>query len=214
MKNLIYLIFLLPISIVGQLTSDSIQSEVKTFVTDSSANNYWKKVYITRDGYTKEDYTKEELRLFYYSQGFKNVKWAPFPTLSLFEDRIKMIQAANSNKCKKVLKIAAELVEKNPFDLTTLIYYSMCLNKMNHDINNIYYSRMRMIVESILNTGDGTSSSTAIKISNIGDDGLLIGFLDFKGKRIGDQTIDGKVYSVWEDSQGNKLYFEYVFVFL
>ena len=214
MQKILILILLIPISTFGQVSSDDLQSEVETFVTDSSANIYWKKIYTTREKDEKADFTKEELRLFYYSQGLKNVKLTPFPSLLFDQDRIQMIQAANSNRCKKVLKIAPVILDKNPFDLTTLIYYSMCLDKINGDTENIYYSRMRKIVESILKTGDGTSTSTAIKIANIGDDGLLVGFLGFIGNPIGDQTIDGEIYSVWEDSQGNKLYFDYVFIFL
>lgn len=213
MQKILILILFLPICVFGQVASGDIQSEVETFVTDSTANRYWKKVYTAREK-SKEDFTKDELRLFYYSQGLKNVKLTPFPSLLLNQSRMKMIQHANSNRCKKVLKIAPELIKKNPFDLTTLVYYSMCLDKTNDDTENIYYSRMRKIVESILNTGDGTSTSTAIKIVNIGDDGLLVGFLGFMGNPIGDQTIDGEIYSVWEDSQGNKLYFDYVFIFL
>ena len=214
MQKILILILLIPISTFGQVSSYDIQSEVETFVTDSSANIYWKKIYTTQEKDEKADFTKEELRLFYYSQGLKNVKLTPFSSLLFDQDRMKMIQAANSNRCKKVLKIAPVLLEKNPFDLTTLIYYSMCLDKINDDTENIYYTRMTKIVESILNTGDGTSPLEAIKIANIGDDELLIGFLGFRGKKIGDHTIDGEIYSVWEDSLGKKLYFDYVFIFL
>jgi hypothetical protein len=213
LHKILIALFFLPISTFGQISSDDIVSEVEAFATDSSATSYWKRIYTEREK-SKEDYTKEELRLFYYSQGLKNVNLTPFPSLLLDQNRMKMIQAANSNRCKKVLKIAPELIKKNPFDLATLVYYSMCLDKKDNDTQNIYYSRMRKIVESILNTGNGTSPSTAIKIANIGDDGLLVGFLGFRGNPIGDQTIDGEIYSVWEDSKGKRLYFDYVFIFL
>jgi len=213
MKKILIIILFLPIFTFGQTSSNDIKSEIETFVTDTSSNRYWKKIYAAREK-NEKDFTKEELRLFYYSQGLKNVKLTPFPSLLLDQDKMKMIQAANSNRCKKVLKIAPELIEKNPFDLTTLVYYSMCLDKTTGDTENIYYSRMRKIVESIFETGDGTSPSTSIKIANMRDDGILVGFLGFRGNRVGEKTIDGEIYSVWEDSQGNKLYFDYVFIFL
>ncbi|MFT5972404.1 MAG: hypothetical protein ACI9CP_001749 [Cryomorphaceae bacterium] len=213
MQKIFFLFLFLPVFTFGQSFSDDIESEVKTFVTDSSSNRYWKKIYAVHEKSEKE-YTKDELRLFYFSQGLKNVNLTPFPSLILDPDRLKMKQAANSNRCKKVLKIAPQLIEKNPFDLTTLVYYSMCVDKKTADTDNIYYSRMKKIVESILETGDGTSPSTAIKIANIGDDEILVGFLGFTGNKIGEPTIDGDIYSVWEDSQGTKLYFDYVFIFL
>lgn len=211
-KTLIILLFL-PVFTFGQSSSDDIELEIRTFVTDSSSNQYWKKIYAGREK-SGDEFTKNELRLFYFSQGLKNVKLTPFPSLSLNQDMLKMIHAANTNRCKKVLKIAPTLIEKNPFDLTTLVYYSMCLDKTTADTDNIYYRRMRKIVESILESGDGISPSTAIKIANVGDDEILVGFLGFAGNKVGEPTINGEIYSVWEDLQGTKLYFDYVFIFL
>ncbi|WP_338791779.1 DUF4919 domain-containing protein [Bernardetia sp. MNP-M8] len=121
---------------------------------------------------------------------------------------------ANSNRLKKAKNIGMKLIQENPFDLGTLIYLSMCLGKLEGNTENKYYLRMKAIVQSILYTGDGNTSESSIKISNIGDDGLLVGFLGFNGKRIEDSNIDGKMFSLWESSSGRKLYFEYVFIFL
>lgn len=213
MHKLVFFFLFIPLFAFGQHWSNDIESEITTFVTDSSSNLYWKKIYANRVK-SEADFTKEELRLFYFAQGLKNIKMSPFPSLFLDQNKWKMIEAANANQCKKVVKIASQLIEKNPFDLTTLVYYSMCLDKTTGKTDNIYYSRMRKIVESILDTGDGRSPGTAIKIANIGDDELLVGFLRFKGHKIGEQTIEGQIYSVWEDSKGNRLYFDYVFIFL
>ena len=213
MQKILIIFLFLPVFTFGQSSTYDIESEVKTFVTDSSSNRYWKKIYAVHEK-SGEEFSKDELRLFYFSQGLKNVKLTPLPSLFLDKDKLKMIQAANSNRCKKVLQIAPQLIQKNPFDLTTLVYFSMCLDKTTAGTDNIYYSRMRKIVESILETGDGTSPSTAIKIANIGDDEILVGFLGFAGNKVGEPTIDGDIYSVWQDSQGIKLYFDYVFIFL
>ena len=213
MRNIIIILLILPICIFGQKSAEEIKSEVKSFVKDSTLDQYWKKVYET--GINSEDgFLKDELRLFYYSQGLKSVKLTPFPSLLLNKDRMKMIRAANSNRCKKAIQIGGALIEKNPFDLTTLVYYSMCLDKAKGDIQNVCYSRMIKIVESIFETGDGASPMTSIKIANIGDDEVLVGFLGFRGSQVGEKIIDGKIYPIWEDSQGNLLYFEYVFIFI
>lgn len=211
--KIIIVVLLIPTFSTGQTTSKELESEIETFVTDSTSDIYWKKIYFEKEQ-SEQEFSKQELKLFYYAQGLKNVKLTPFPSLLLDQDRIKMVQIANSGACNKVIKIASELVEKNPFDLTTLIYYSMCLDKKRGDTDNIYYSRMRKIVESILESGDGLSPSSAIKIANIGDDHTLIGFMDFRGNQPSEKSIDGETYSIWEDFEGSKLYFQYTFIFL
>lgn len=214
MKTVLTLIFFAIGITLGysQNLNKSLEDNVKVFVLDSTSNNYWKNVYaklVKSEGRINS----EECMLFYYSNGVKSIKSKPFPSLSLNMDRQKMFNYANSGKLKKAKELGLELIKKNPFDIGTLIYLSMAIDKLENNTSNEYYQRMKCIVDSIFGAGDGKTPETAYKISEMGDDEILIGFTGFRGKKLGTQNIQDKTFSVWENHLGEKLYFEYLFIF-
>ena len=214
MKKLILFLILAVYVSVGysQISSDEIEDKVKAFVTDTSSNDYWKNVY-EEFKESEESASSEDFLLFYYSNGVKDIKSRPFPSVYLNQNRLKMIEYSNRNKLKKVKTIGLDLIEINPFDIGTLIYLSMSIDKLENNTDNKYYKRMKSILDVIFSTGDGLTPETAIKISEIDDDEVLIGFTGFNGIKMGEKEIDGKYLSVWQNQIGDKMYFEYVFLF-
>lgn len=193
------------------LTSDQIKKDILTFNNDSNSVDYWKKiktVFDTNEG----QMTEHQYYLLYYMQGVKPKNL--YPSLFLNEKRNQLEIMTNSGRYKKAIKIGEELVKINPVDITTLVCLSMSLDKLNKDNQNIYYNRMRNIITSILKSGNGRKPETAIKITNINDDKAIIGFTGFSGTRRSEQSVGDKNYSVWENKFGDKLYFEYVLLFL
>ena len=66
-------------------------------------------------------------------------------------------------------------------------------------------------MQSIFETGKGDSYESSIKISNIRDDGVLVALRKFNGKQY-EEEVDDKIFSIWQNNLGEKLYFEYVLI--
>lgn len=193
------------------ISSETIKKDVTAFLTDSTSDDYWKKVKATFEA-DESSLTEKQFYLLYYGQGAKPEKL--YPSLFLNTDRIQLLDYTSRNKFKKAIPLGESLIKINPLDIATLIYLSMSIDMSSGDKNNKYYQRMRKIITEMLKTGDGKTPATAIKIANIEDDTAMIGFTGFQGTSKHEEHIDGKEYSVWTNRFGDKFYFEYVLIFL
>ena len=182
-------------------------------MTDSSSNDYYVKIKNTFE--TDENLlTEHHFYLLYYGQGVKPEKRYLYPSLLFNTDRAQLRILVNNGRFKKAIPLAESLIKINPFDITTLIYLAMSIDKSTGDKDNKYYKRMRNLITAMRKTGDGRSPETAIKIANIDDDTAMIGFTGFQGISKQREEINGKNYSVWTNRFGDKFYFEYILVFL
>jgi len=125
-----------------------------------------------------------------------------------------MIKYANKRNFKKVKKYGLELLEKNPFDITALIYVAMSIDNLGDGKTNDYYKLMQGIIQEILKTGSGQTKESSIKISEIGDDEVIIGFTGFNGQKLKpEETGYGLGTYVWKSRNNANLFFDIVLIF-
>ncbi|WP_266204748.1 DUF4919 domain-containing protein [Pontibacter kalidii] len=190
------------------VSGEQIKENVTAFLTDSTSADHWTKVKAIFEQ-NEEALTSRHFFLLYYAQGVK-----PSPTYTSLEvnaERMQLMHYVRAKRYKKAIELGENLMQENPFDLTTLVYLSMSLDKLKRNTDNKYYTRMRQIVEAILSTGDGRTPETAIKVANIGDDQVMLGLTDFKTFKASFKLVGPHV--VWENSSGENLYFEHVMMF-
>ncbi|MFD0749697.1 DUF4919 domain-containing protein [Mucilaginibacter calamicampi] len=148
--------------------------------------------------------TREEIKYLYYGQIYKKGTGLGFlddPEGNEFR------KAVSKNKCDKVLKLGYFVLHKNPVELTTLFPVNSCREKNDEPDSLFLVLRTKMVMEVILETGDGKTRETAIKIANIEDDLVLKGILGFKGGKETLESTGGRTYSVWTNGD-KKIYFE------
>jgi hypothetical protein len=149
--------------------------------------------------------SKEEMQHLYYGQIYKSGTGLAFLDNP---DEGNFRKAVMQNRCKKVIKIGNSIIEKSPVSLTTLMHINNCRQSLKQPDQTYFLdSRLKLILDVILSTGDGKSKETAIKIANIEDDYIVKGVLGFLG---GTETLDiadNKSFSVWT-KDGEKIYFE------
>ncbi len=105
------------------------------------------------------------------------------------------------------MKLGYSNLAKNPVELSTLIPVCGCQQKKGTTDNNYLGARLKMVLETIFETGDGKTKETAIKIANVEDDLWVNGILGFKGDKESFETSNGRIFSVWENGK-EKIYFE------
>ena len=149
--------------------------------------------------------TKEEMQYLYYGQIYKSGTGLSFldnPEEGNFR------KAVMQKRCKKVIKIGYTLIEKSPVSLTTLMHTNNCRQSLNLPDQTYYLdSRLKLILDVILSTGDGKTKETAIKIANIEDDYIVKGVLGFLGGKETLHVADNKSFSIWSKDD-EKIYFE------
>jgi len=193
------------------ISSEKIKEDVMKFLTDTTSSDYLVKL---KSNFEKDESTLTEMQyyLLYYGQGAKPDKL--YPNLGLNPERMKLDILITKKKYKKAILLGENLIKINPIDITTIIDLATSIVMMNGDKNNIYYKRMKNFVTAILETGDGKTPETAIKIADVEDDEAIIGFTGFQGISKQEKYIGKKHFSVWTNSFGDKFYFEYVLIFM
>ncbi|MCC8147098.1 MAG: DUF4919 domain-containing protein [Bacteroidales bacterium] len=192
--------------IVAQDSETSFLSEIKSITTDSTSIYYYPALL---DKAKNEPGKLDSADCFYLYYGIIfQPKFSSIMSVTLHPERPEFEKAAMKGNCKKVIKLAKVMLERNPVDLTVLLHTSICVQKSKNKGDEEYIpKRFEFVLDAIFSTGDGRSKETAIKISNIEDEYVLKGIIGFLG---GKETleVDGNAsYSVWE-KDGDKLYFE------
>ena len=148
--------------------------------------------------------TKEDIKYLYYGQIYKIGTGLSFLDNPEDEDFRK---AVYQNNCKRILKYGYKNLEKNPVELTTLVPICGCQIERKIDDSNNLDKRLKMVLESIFETGDGKTKETALKIANIEDDLVLNGILGIKNSKESFEILKNRVFSVWKN-ENKTIYFE------
>ncbi len=148
--------------------------------------------------------TKEEIKHLYYGQIYKKGSGLAFMD-NPNEDNFR--KALAKNNCKKILSYGYSNLNDNPVQLTTLIPVNGCRQRSNEPDDFFLDLRIKILLEVILDTGNGKTKETAIKIANIEDDYVLKGILGFKGGTESIEMFENKPLSVWDNGEA-KIYFE------
>lgn len=180
---------------------------VLTYVSDSSSIYYYPKL-LEKVKDDKLALTPEDGFYLYYGQIFKEGhKGLPFLSSEKYQEFYK---AANLGRRKKTIKLGVEILEEDPANLFVLLHTCKSMDEKKDERFPAYDNLLRCVVMGILSTGDGKTPATAIKITEIGDDYVLKGFIGYFGGEEQLYSENGKAYNMWVNN-GAKLYFEYVF---
>ena len=211
-KITIILIAFFSISIFGQnISRNQIEQEVLEFYNDIESDHHHTKVF-KRYEKSVDSLDAKDFRLLYYMNSYKPKRF--YPSSFLSSQSIKMIKYANKRNFKKAKKYGLELLEKNPFDITALIYVAMSIDNLGDGKTNDYYKLMQGIIQEILKTGSGQTKESSIKISEIGDDEVIIGFTGFNGQKLKpEETGYGLGTYVWKSRNNANLFFDIVLIF-
>ncbi|MDD3685563.1 MAG: DUF4919 domain-containing protein [Bacteroidales bacterium] len=179
---------------------------VKKLTTDSTSQYYYPQL-LEKVKTSPADINMFDCFYLYYGQIFQP-NYKPIGGFLLNPERVDFDRAAINGNCKKAIKLGTAMLERNPVDLTVLLYTCICI-KQSHSPDDEHYFAQRYdnLLQAIFSTGDGKSIDGAIKIISIEDDYVLKGSLGFFG---GKETLEFKekhCYSVWTKRK-HKLYFE------
>jgi hypothetical protein len=208
----IVLIAFFSISSFGQnISRNLIEKEVLEFYNDIQSDYHHIKVF---ERYRKsvDSLDTKDFRLLYYMNSYKPKRF--YPSSYLSSNSMKMIKSANKSNFKKAKKYGLEILEKNPFDITALIYVAMSLDNLGDGKDNDYYKLMQGITQEVLKTGSGKTKENSIKISEIGDDVVIIGFTGFNGQKLESEKNEyGLGTYVWKNRNNENLFFDIVLIF-
>lgn len=187
--------------------SISFNDEIRNTISDSSSMYYYPKLLI------KLNQKPSELKIpdvyyLYYGQIFQS-DYKYFGYMA-DDNQGPFRKAVMRNNCKKAISSGINLISKFPLDLTTLLHLKVCMKNENMaDTTYFFNLRFRLLLDAILNTGDGKSYASAIKVINIEHESIIKGAICFLG---GTTYMSGKpnhAYDIWEVGD-KKLYFDLV----
>jgi hypothetical protein len=181
----------------------SFEEKIKTEIENQSSQYFYPSL-LDKIKSSPNQISKEEIKFLYYGQIYKMGSGLSFLDNPNENDFRK---AVTQNNCNKILKLGNLNLDKNPVELTTLIPVCDCLIKEKINDRNFLALRLKIVLETIFDTGDGKTKETAIKIANIEDDLLIKEILGFKAGKETFESDKGKIFSVW-DNGNQKIYFE------
>lgn len=178
---------------------------VKQKVQDTSSEYFYPRL-IDKFNSRPSSVTRDDYFYLYYGQIFENgnngMGYMFMPGIAPF------LKAVGKHDCKRVIKNGLPLLQLHPFDLTILVHTVLCMKETGYiDTAEHVVDRYELITSAILQTGDGRSLATAIKIVSIPDENIIKGKLGFLGGT--DQLLfeNDKVYNVWTKGE-SKIYFQ------
>lgn len=131
--------------------------------------------------------TIEEKQHLYYGFSFQK-DYSPYGAPKFF-DSLKVIlekKPHSEDDYRKILMYGDSILNKNPFDMRVLNYQGYAYEKLKQDaLLEKYVTRMRILIDAIMSTGDGTSMEKAMYVIYISHeyDMLEILGLPFGGKQ-------------------------------
>jgi len=206
MKSKLFLSILILVS--SNVLSQSFCEEIKSVVTDSTSQ-YFYPLLLEKVKNNPEKIDEADCYYLYYGQVFQS-NFRPLGSIG-YQERMDLEIAMRNESYNKVIRLGKILLERNPVDLTSLLYTAMCIDKKKKYIDNEYIAqRYSNLLSAIFFTGDGKTKETAIKIVCMEDDYVLKGVLGLLGGKEQLMFDNNKSYSVWVKND-KKIYFEDVY---
>ncbi|AWG22968.1 hypothetical protein FFWV33_16255 [Flavobacterium faecale] len=183
--------------------SITFEEKIKLEIENPSSQYFYPNL-LTKINELPESTSQEELKFLYYGQIYKKGSGLSFLD-NPNEDTFR--KAVMQKNCNKILKFVYLNLKQNPVLLTTLMPVCDCQSKIKATEKDYLNTRLKILIELILDTGNGYSKETAIKIANIEDDLLLKEILKFKDGKETFETLNNRTFSVWNNGI-EKIYFE------
>ncbi|MET2985659.1 DUF4919 domain-containing protein [Aureibaculum conchae] len=184
MKKIFFCILLLCITI-GFAQNSTIKKphydKIKKNIAQKTSNLYYPKL-VEKFSNADTTMTLEEKRHLYY--GFIHQKnYSPY-TRSDYTDSLRITLKKKNyspDDLKNIVKFSDSLLRYNPFSLKAINYKIYAEKQMNDSINLLKdYTKMRIITDAMLSSGDGHSKETAYYVISPTHEYSLLNLLGYK----------------------------------
>lgn len=127
--------------------------------------------------------TLRDYRMLYYGYFFQP-GYSPFANTDE-SDSIKMLlgnkEELNEADWKEIIRLGTVNVSKNPFDLKGLnIVWVAHRQTGDSAMAQVYFDKLKKIVQTILSTGDGLSEETAFHVVNVSHEYDILNILGYE----------------------------------
>ena len=180
---------------------------IKKEVLDTSSVYYYPKL-LGKINKKPAEITISDIFYLYYGQIFQPEY--KFIAYLADDNQGAFRKAVMKGNCSKIINAGVKVISKFPVELTTLLHLRNCMedNKIA-DTTSFINLRYRLLLNSILSTGDGKDFTTAIKVINEEDEYVIKGAIGFLGGKTHGSVIGNHAYDIWEVGD-KKLYFEII----
>ena len=184
MKKIFFCILLLCITIgfaQNSIIKKPNYDKIKKNIAQKTSNLYYPKL-VEKFSNADTTMTLEEKRHLYY--GFIHQKnYSPY-TRSDYTDSLRITLKKKNyspSDLKNIVKFSDSLLRYNPFSLKAINYKIYAEKQMNDSINLLKdYTKMRIITNAMLSSGDGHSKETAYYVISPTHEYSLLNLLGYK----------------------------------
>lgn len=184
MKKLLFMALLtITVSVAAQTQelSKPDYTGIEKNIKDKTSQYFYKKLF-ARFTTADSTLTLEERRHLYYGFSFTE-KYSPYSSSPSGDELKKLLEKENlSNKeMQKVVLLAGRELDLYPFNIRMREYRQYFLKKLGKNADAaLENSRIEIILDAILSTGDGTSKDNAFYVIEVGNEYQLLDILGFE----------------------------------
>lgn len=179
---LVFWLSVVALSVFGQENAVPDYNEIEKLTKDKSSAFYYDSLY---ERYRSGDTTLSlrDYRMLYFGYFFQP-GYAPFYG-STESDSIKMLlgtkEDLNTADWQELARLGEAHVHKNPYDLKGLNIVWMAYKQTGDSAKaDVYFDKLKKLVQTILSTGDGLSESTAFHVLNVSHEYDILNILGYE----------------------------------
>ncbi len=150
-------------------------------IKDKTSQYFYKKLF-ARFTTADSTLTLEERRHLYYGFSFTE-KYSPYSSSPSGDELKKLLEKENltNKEMQKVVLLAGRELDLYPFNIRMREYRQYFLKKLGKNADAaLENSRIEIILDAILSTGDGTSKDNAFYVIEVGNEYQLLDILGFE----------------------------------
>ena len=164
-------------------------NEIEKLTQDKNSMFYYENL-LSRYNNHDTTLTLRDYRMLYFGAFFQDNYKPFFQTPQA--DSIKILLSTNSElrdeHWKEMVRLGTANLHQNPFDLKGINIVWVADRQLGDSANaNIYFDKLRKLVQTILATGDGLSEKTAFHVLNVAHEYDIINILGYEFA--GDQQL-------------------------
>jgi hypothetical protein len=156
--------------------------DIEKLTTDKGSAFYYDNIF-KRYRANDTTLTLRDYRMLYYGYFFQP-QYQPFYR-SAETDSIKMLLGAKDELSKadwkEIIRLGQANIEQNPFDLKGLnVVWIAYRHSGDTATANLYFDKLKKLVQTILATGDGKSEKTAFHVLNVSHEYDIVSILGYE----------------------------------
>ena len=136
-----------------------------------------------------------EAQHLYYGRNFKS------DHISTSDEEFKdLADAFKENNFAECIRLGKILYEKDPTNLDVILILLRAYDYMKDGANFTHHlAQLRLLTDTIKNSGDGKSEATAYQVNSVGDEYIFLNILNIgKDYTRSSKTLKDSVVNIWE----------------